>query len=78
MHSFGSATLDDLGTVYMGEGKYAEAEPIYKRAEALAKQNFSRDPLAATIYTDSARLDEAEGHYDQAEPLDLLALGLGQ
>src|SRR5207245_17813 len=50
-----ASTLNDLGSIYLAEGKYAQAEPIYKQAAALADRNFPKEPLAATIFSDFAR-----------------------
>src|SRR5207237_9178942 len=69
-----ATTLDDLGSIYFAEGKYAQAEPIYRQAAALADRNFAKEPLAATIFSDLARLNAAEGHYATAEPLHRRAL----
>ena len=49
---------------------------MYKQAAALADRNFAKEPLAATIFSDFAKLNVAEGHYASAEPLDKRALGI--
>ena len=65
-----AANLTQLAQTYQREGKYANAEPLYKRAQAmLEQQRGADDPDLALVVTGLGDLYRATGKYAQAEPL---------
>ena len=69
-----AVTLDSLGLVLHNEARFAEAEPLFKQACAIAKEiEGPESPNAAinmsnlaTVYRDLARYSEAEMLYRQS------------
>ncbi len=52
------------------EGKYAEAEPLYRAAIKIDKKVLGKEhPAVATDYNNLALLLKEEGKYAEAEPL---------
>src|SRR5262249_41129733 len=65
-----AATLNDLAELYKEEGRYADAEPLYKRALATwTKALGSEPPDAVQSLNNLADLYSAEGRHADAEPL---------
>ena len=51
-------------------GRYAEAEPLYRRSLAIREKQLGRDhPDVATSLNNLAVLYQAMGRYAEAEPL---------
>ncbi|MEE4379410.1 MAG: tetratricopeptide repeat protein, partial [Candidatus Competibacteraceae bacterium] len=76
VHSLVATTLQNLAGSYFGQGRYAEAEPHYRRALAIIEENahgFSR-PNVATMLNNLAILYLEQGRCAEAEPLLLRAL----
>ena len=68
-------SVSNLAVVYAAEGKYAEAEPLYRRTIAIDEK--AKGPEDASVALDDsnlASLFETEGKYSEAEPLDIKAL----
>ena len=71
--------------VGLPQGRYAEAEPLYKRSLAIWEEALGPEhPNVATSLNNLAGLYRAQGRYDEAEPLhkramtiDEMALGPG-
>ena len=67
----------NLAFIYMGLGRYDEAEPLFKQIletdEALVGPN---DPEVARSLINLAALYSAQGQYDKAEPLQKRALAI--
>ena len=63
-------SLNNLAGIYVYQRRYAEAEPLYKRALAIAENG----PYVGTILNDLARLYYALGRISEAEPLCKRAL----
>jgi CHAT domain-containing protein len=62
-----AATLSNLGRVHAAQGKYSEAEGLYKRAMEIAKQTVSAShPAVARGLSDMAILYEARGESGSA------------
>jgi tetratricopeptide (TPR) repeat protein len=56
--------------LYRAQGRYGEAEPLYKKAlEILEKKLGSRHPSTVTVSKNFAALLRAQGHADEADAL---------
>jgi tetratricopeptide (TPR) repeat protein len=72
-----ATTLNDLAAVYYNQGKYAQAEPLYKRALAIKEKALGPEhPVVATSLNNLAALYDTQGKYAQAEPLYKRALAI--
>ena len=70
-----AAALDNLALLYKVQGRFAEAEPLYKRAlEIHKKRPF--DPDLPTALNNLALLYDAEGRYAEAEAFYTRAIDL--
>ena len=59
-----------LGYVYQTQGRYADAEPMYRRSLAIYEKVLGRDhPDVADSLNNLAVLYRAQGRYADAEPL---------
>ena len=66
-----------LGSLYQAQGKYAQAEPRYRRALAIIEKALGPEhPDVATVLDSLAGLYEAQGKYLQAEPRYRRALAI--
>src|SRR5438477_3775888 len=65
-----AATLNNQAELYKEEGRYADAEPLYKRLLAINEKAHGPDhPSVALALNDLAELYKEEGRYADAEPL---------
>ncbi len=65
-----ATTLNVLANVYLIQGKYAEAEPLYKRALAIREKALGPEHLVvAQSLNNLAELYRVQGKYAEAEPL---------
>jgi len=63
-------SLNTLGRLYRYQGRYAEAEPLYKRSLAIGEEVLGSDhPGIAAPLNNLAALYETQGRYAEAEPL---------
>ena len=63
-------SLNNLALLYDAQGRYAEAEPLYKRALAIREKALGPDhPDVAPSLNNLAALYDPQGQYAQAEPL---------
>ena len=63
-------SLNNLAELYRDQGRYAEAEPLYKRSLAIREKALGPDhPDVATALNNLAVLYEDQGRYADAEPL---------
>jgi tetratricopeptide (TPR) repeat protein len=70
-----AATLNNLAERYKEEGRYADAEPLYKRVLAISEKARGPDHLSVALaLNDLAELYKEEGRYADAEPLYKRAL----
>ena len=70
-------TLNNLASVYQAQGKYAEAEALYKRALAIREKALGQDhPDVADILNNLAIVYENQGKYAEAEGLYQRALAI--
>ena len=69
--------LNQAGTYLQARGRYAEAEPLLKRALAIREQQLGTDhPDTATSLGNLAELYSTQGKYAEAEPLLKRALAI--
>ncbi len=69
-HPEKGGTLNDLARLYESQGRYAEAEPLYKRSLAIREKALGPDhPDVAAMLNDLAVLYASQGRYAEAEPL---------
>ena len=65
-----AATLNNQAERYKEEGRYADAEPLYKRALAIRERALDPDhPDVAQSLNNLADLYSAQGRQADAEPL---------
>ena len=65
-----STALNNLAELYRVQGKYRQAEPLYKRAQAIWEKALGPEhPNVALGLNNLALLYHAQGQYEQAEPL---------
>ena len=63
-------SLNSLALLYHAQGKYAEAEPLFRRAlPILEKALGPQHPLVAGSLDDLALAHKEQGKYGEAEPL---------
>ena len=63
-------SLNNLAALYRTQGRYAEAEPLYKRSLAIREKALGPDhPDVAQSLNNLAVLYEEQGRYADAEPL---------
>jgi tetratricopeptide (TPR) repeat protein len=68
-------SLNSLAALYQSQGRYADAEPLYKRASLIAEKLIAEKaigpdhPAIATLLSNLAELYLAQGRYAEAEPL---------
>jgi hypothetical protein len=67
--------LSALAALYKGQGKYADAEPLYVACLALRKDSLGENhPDTLTSMSNLAALYQSQGRYAEAEPLSLACL----
>ncbi|MEE8077291.1 MAG: tetratricopeptide repeat protein [Candidatus Binatia bacterium] len=63
--------LNNLATLYQAQGKYAEAEPLHKRALAIWEKALGPDhPQVATTLENMAKLYKKTGRNEEAKRLE--------
>ncbi|MET4293372.1 CHAT domain-containing protein/Tfp pilus assembly protein PilF [Bradyrhizobium sp. LB8.2] len=73
------AELSNLAALYQRQGRYAEAEPLFKRALAVREKGLSREhPDVGQSLNNLATLYVKQQHYADAEPLFQRALAIYQ
>ena len=71
--------MTDLASLYQKQGRYADAEPLYKRALAIREKALGPDhPWLATSLNNLAMLYFKQGRYAEAEPLSKRSLAIGE
>jgi tetratricopeptide (TPR) repeat protein len=72
-----AASLNRLGEVHLHQRRYAEAEPLIKRALAIRQKALGpKNPDVAMSLHNLALLYKAQGRYSEAEPLYQQALAI--
>ncbi len=70
-------SLNNLASLYDKQGRYADAEPLYKRSLAIWEKALGPDhPNVATALTNLAELYTNQGRYAEAEPLYMRSLAI--
>jgi len=71
--------LNNLALVYYWQGRYEEAEPLYKQSLSLSQEVLGEHhPHVAQGINNLAALYSSQGRYEEAEPLYKQALSLSQ
>jgi len=66
----GKSTLNNLALLYVAQGKYAAAEPLYQRSLAIMEKALGPEhPNVATSLNNLAELFRGQAKYAEAEPL---------
>ena len=74
-----ATSLNDLATLYQAQGKYAEAEPLHKRALAIREKALGLEhPNLATSLNNLGGVYVAQGNYAEAEALLKSALAIAE
>jgi len=64
-----ATNLNNLALIYYIQGRYSEAEPLFKRSLAIMEKVVGPEhPDVATILNNMALLYKAQGMYPEAEP----------
>ena len=70
-------SLNNLAELYRSQGRYTEAEPLYREALDLRKQLLGDNhPDVAQSLNNLASLYYYQGRYEEAEPLYLEAINI--
>ncbi len=68
-----------LAVLFKSQGRYEEAEPLYKKALAINEKKFGENhPETATSYNNLALLYRLQGRFDTAKPLLKKALAINE
>src|SRR5216683_47793 len=71
--------LNKQAFLYRSQGKYAEAEPLFKQVLAIAERALEpNDPALAGLLNNLASNCQSEGKYAEAEPLYQRALAIDE
>jgi len=63
-------SLNNLAALYLEQGRYADAKPLFKRSLAILEKSLGPDhPGVATALNNLAELYRDQGRYVDAEPL---------
>lgn len=63
-----AATLNNLAALYRNQGRYAEAEPLFKRAVSIDEKALGPDHIdVAADLNNLALLYDLQGKYDDAD-----------
>ena len=72
-------SLNNLAGLYAHQGRYADAEPLYKRALAIREKALGPDhPDVAASLNNLAELYANQGRYADAEPLYKRSLAISE
>jgi hypothetical protein len=68
------SVLDDFSSMYLDEGKYADAEPLFARLIAVEEKVFGADAaILAETLPKYAQVERKLGHNQQADQLEARA-----
>ena len=64
-------TLNNLALLYITQGQYEKAEPLYERSLKIAEEHLGKDdPKLAGILENMVKCNEKLGKLDKAEMLE--------
>ena len=67
-------SLNNLASLYRAQGKYAEAEPLFKRSLKIWEKALGKDhPEVASVLDNMAELCRQAGEEDEADKLEARA-----
>jgi len=76
-HHYVSFSLNRLAELYHDQGRFTEAEPLYKKVLSIYEKKFGPDNLAVTTALNNlGLLYSNQGRYTEAEPLFKRALSI--
>src|SRR5262249_21521930 len=76
-HPSVATALNNLASLYDGQGRYTEAEPLHKRSLAIREKALGPNhPAVATFLNNLAGLFREQGRYAEAEPLQKRSLAI--
>ena len=68
-HPAVAKSLNNLALLYQVQGKYAEAEPLYKRSLKIREKALGKEhPVVAHSLNNLATVYQAQDRYAEAEP----------
>jgi tetratricopeptide (TPR) repeat protein len=74
-----ATSLNNLAILYESQGRYTEAELLYRRSLAIREKQLGVDnPHVGTSLNNLAVLYESQGRYTEAEPLYLRSLAIDE
>ena len=74
-HPSVATSLNNLAGLYNSQGRYSEAEPLYRQALEMIKRLLGNEhPYVATSLNNLALLYNSQGRYSEAEPIYRQAL----
>ncbi len=74
-----AASLNNLALLYKSQGRYEEAEPLYRHALAINEKKLGPEhPYVAAALNNLALLYKFQGRYEEAEPLYTRALAINE
>ena len=78
-HPATATSLNDLATLYYGQGQYVQIEPLLQRALAIWEKALGPEhPNVGISLNNLAGLYRDQGHYAQAEPLMQRSLAISE
>src|SRR5262245_59380555 len=69
-------SLSNLAHLYQAQGRYEEADPLYKRSLAIVETVGREHPNVAVQLSDLATFYQAQGRHEEAERLYLRSLAI--
>jgi tetratricopeptide (TPR) repeat protein len=70
-------SLNNLAALYQTQGRYADAEPLYKRSVTILEKTLTPEhPDVATSLNNLAALYEAQGRHADAQALHKRSLAI--
>ena len=76
-HPYVAGALNNLAEMYLNQGHYAEAEPLFKRSLSIREKGLGPDhPDVANSLNNLAELYRSQGRYAEAKPLSKRSLSI--
>lgn len=71
-----AASLEALASLHVARKRFAEAQPLFKRALTIHEETGTANRATADLLTSMAECAEAQGRKDKAQPLLERAVGI--